>query len=290
MNTVKITLKKPIRTLNCRGKLITLEHPLVMGIINVTPDSFYSVNDRISPIDIYIKQADEMISEGAFCLDIGGQSTRPASERLDASAEGDRVIPIIREIRNAFPDVVISVDTYHHEVARAAIYAGADMVNDISAGDLDAEMISTVGKLGVPYVAMHMRGTPENMQERTDYQDLIKDVFDHFVRKIDVCQKAGIKDIILDPGIGFAKTIQQNFLILKQLNKLGLLDTPILVGLSRKSMIYKTLHATPAEALNGTTALHILALTNGADILRVHDVKEANEAIRLFDAYRSVVD
>lgn len=280
MDTSKITLKKPIRTLNCNGKLITLDIPKIMGIINVTPDSFYTGNNLKSP-QAFIDQAGKMIQEGASFLDLGGQSTRPGSERLAAEEEANRVIPILDAIHKAFPSTILSIDTYHHEVAKWAVMAGADLVNDVSGGKMDPMMIPTVGSLQVPYIAMHMKGTPNSMQEQANYTDIVLEITDYFIQTFAICKKAGIKDIIVDPGFGFAKTAEQSLFLLKELNKLCILDAPIMVGISRKSMIYKALRTTAEGALNGTTVLHTLALERGADILRVHDVKEAKEAIIL---------
>lgn len=280
MDTAKITLKKPIRTLNCNGKLISLDIPKIMGIINVTPDSFYTGNN-IKSSQSYIDQAGQMIEDGASFLDLGGQSTRPGSSRITAEKEAERVIPVIDAIHQVFPEHIISVDTYHHQVAKWAIEAGARMVNDVSAGAMDPMMLSTVASLDVPYIAMHMKGTPDNMQDLAIYDDIILEVVDYFIRTLSVCKKAGIKDVIIDPGFGFAKTPKQSLFLLRELKKLEVLDVPMLVGVSRKSMIYKTLNITPEEALNGTTILNTMALERGADILRVHDVKQAKEAITL---------
>jgi dihydropteroate synthase len=280
MDTAKITLKKPIRTLNCNGKLISLDIPKIMGIINVTPDSFYTGNN-IKTSQSYIDQAGQMIEDGASFLDLGGQSTRPGSSRITAEKEAERVIPVIESIHQVFPEHIISVDTYHHQVAKWAIEAGARMVNDVSAGAMDPMMLSTVASLDVPYIAMHMKGTPDNMQDLAIYDDIILEVVDYFIRTLSVCKKAGIKDVIIDPGFGFAKTPKQSLFLLRELKKLEVLDVPMLVGVSRKSMIYKTLNITPEEALNGTTILNTMALERGADILRVHDVKQAKEAITL---------
>lgn len=280
MDTAKITLKKPIRTLNCNGKLISLDIPKIMGIINVTPDSFYTGNN-IKSSQSYIDQAGQMIEDGASFLDLGGQSTRPGSSRITAEEEAERVIPVIDAIHQVFPEHIISVDTYHHQVAKWAIEAGARMVNDVSAGAMDPMMLSTVASLDVPYIAMHMKGTPDNMQDLAIYDDIILEVVDYFIRTLSVCKKAGIKDVIIDPGFGFAKTPKQSLFLLRELKKLEVLDAPMLVGVSRKSMIYKTLNITPEEALNGTTILNTMALERGADILRVHDVKQAKEAITL---------
>ena len=271
-------------TLNCKGKLLTIEQPLVMGIINATPDSFYK-GDLPDGLEEIVVQVGKMTSEGASIIDIGGQSTRPGSERISASEEIQRVIPVIDSILTTYPQTIISIDTYHSEVALAAIKAGASIVNDISAGSLDPEMIHCVSSLKVPYICMHMKGSPEHMQNNPTYDDLIKEVLDFFIDKIEQCKKAGIKDIIIDPGFGFGKTIQQNFILLKQLSVFKLLDKPILAGLSRKSMVYKTLNVDVTAALNGSTVLHTIALQQGASILRVHDVKEAMQAVTLFTAF-----
>jgi dihydropteroate synthase len=226
-----------------------------------------------------------MIREGAAIIDIGGQSTRPGSERISASEEIKRVIPVIDTILASYPQTILSIDTYHSQVALTAINAGASLVNDISAGSLDPEMINCVSSLNVPYICMHMKGTPENMQNNPSYEDLVKEVLDFFIDKIDQCKRAGIKDLVIDPGFGFGKTIHQNFILLKQLSVFKILDQPILAGLSRKSMIYKTLGIDVSNALNGSTILNTIALQQGASILRVHDVKEAKEAITIFTAF-----
>ncbi len=271
-------------TLNCKGKLLTIEQPLVMGIINATPDSFYK-GDLKAGLQKIVEKAGKMIMEGADIIDIGGQSTRPGSTRISASEEIQRVIPVIDSIVTNYPQIILSIDTYHSQVAEAAIKAGASIVNDISAGSLDPEMINCVSSLNVPYICMHMKGTPENMQNNPTYEDLIKEVLDFFIDKIDQCKRAGIKDLVIDPGFGFGKTIHQNFILLKQLSVFKILDQPILAGLSRKSMIYKTLGIDVSEALNGSAVLNTIALQQGASILRVHDVKEAKEAVTLFTSF-----
>ena len=269
-------------TLNCRGKLLEIGSPLVMGIINATPDSFYKGNMN----DDMLQLAEKMIAEGAMILDIGGQSTRPGSERIPAEEEIQRTIPVIKKIHERFPDTIISIDTYQSAVAAEAVDAGASIVNDISAGEMDAAMIPMVASLKVPYVCMHMKGTPGTMQKNISYDDVVKEVLDFFIQKIAVCSAAGINDIIIDPGFGFGKTIEHNLKLLKELKVFSMLDKPILAGLSRKSTVYKTLNVTAAEALNGTTVLNTLALQNGASILRVHDVKEAKEAVVLMEKYK----
>lgn len=270
-------------TLNCKGKLLVLDKPIVMGIINVTPDSFYAVSRRTFLDDI-LREAEKMLRDGATILDIGGESTRPGSEEIPLDGELARVIPAIEGICKRFPESIISVDTYHAVIAAKAVQAGAAIVNDISSGSLDSEMITTVASLQVPYVAMHMKGTPKTMIKLASYDDVVLDVLDFFIKKSEECRQAGIKDVIVDVGFGFAKTISHNLTLLKKLSILKILEKPILVGLSRKATIYKTLETTPENALNGTTVLNTIALQNGANILRVHDVKEAMEAIKLIGA------
>lgn len=272
-------------TLNCKGRLITIDEPLIMGILNVNNDSFYA-GSRTSSIELILKKANEMLNEGADILDIGGQSTRPGSELIQADEESQRVIPAIEMIKNNFPETVISIDTFHAEVARDAVAAGASIINDVSGGQMDNEMIATAGSLGVPYVCMHMKGTPQTMNEHTNYENVTKEMLEYFVQKIAECRKAGIKDVIIDPGFGFAKNVDQNFTLLKNIAVFKMTEVPIMVGLSRKSTIYKTLETTAEHALNGTTVMHTLALLNGVDILRVHDVREAKEVIKLINCYQ----
>lgn len=275
-------------TLNCKGKLISTEIPLIMGIINATLDSFYE-GDLAKGMHGILALAEKMIKEGATILDIGGQSTRPNSQRISIEEEIERVIPVIEIIHARFPETIISIDTYQSKVAVEAVQAGASIVNDISGGQMDAEMIRTVANMrNVLYICMHIKGTPETMQAKAEYDDVTKEVLEFFIAKINECKKAGIKDVIIDPGFGFAKNAAQNFTLLKNLSVLKMLDKPILVGISRKSTVYKTLGNTAAEALNGTTVLNTLALNNGASILRVHDVKEAMEAVLLMEAYKQV--
>jgi dihydropteroate synthase len=271
-------------TMNCNGKILNLNSAVVMGIINITPDSFFEghLNKKESELLLI---AEKMIEDGASILDIGGQSTKPGSKRIDAEEELSRVIPALDLIRKNFPEIIISIDTYYSKVAAIAIESGADMVNDISAGNLDEEMIPTVGKLKVPYVCMHMQGTPETMQQNPIYDNITLEVVQFFSKKIEACRKAEINDIIIDPGFGFGKTLEHNFTLLREMKSLQILDCPILAGVSRKGMIYKTLETSPENALNGTTVANTLAFINGAKILRVHDVKEAIEAITLFNAF-----
>jgi len=281
----KIIEKDLMNSINCKGKLLSLDEPVVMGIINATPDSFYEGHLKM-PINELLNLAGKMIADGAAILDIGGLSTRPGSQPVSIQEETDRVLPVIESILVAYPDIILSIDTYNGTVAKAAVLQGAAIINDISGGKLDVDMIDTAAVLGVPYICMHMLGTPATMQQEAVYENVAKEVLDFFINKIDACNRAGIKDIIIDPGFGFAKTIEHNFQLLKQLAVLKITGKPILAGLSRKSSIYKTLGITAAEALNGTTVLNTMALMNGASILRVHDVKEAVEAVKLFKAYK----
>jgi dihydropteroate synthase len=273
-------------TLNCKGRLLVIDHPIVMAIINVTPDSFYS-GSRKTAIDEILQQAEKMINAGAAILDIGGQSTRPGSEDVGLEGELQRVLPAIEAIKNSFPESLISIDTYHARVALEAVLAGACIVNDISSGTLDSNMITTVSSLDVPYIAMHMKGTPKTMNSFANYEDVTLEVLDFFIKKIEECRLAGIKDVIVDVGFGFAKTIAHNFTLLKKLPVFQILEKPILVGLSRKATIYKTLGILPEKALNGTTVLNTVALQHGASILRVHDVMEAVEAVKLMSALQA---
>ncbi len=273
-------------TLNCKGNLLVVDKPLVMGIINLTPDSFYAAS-RVKSLEKILLQAEKMLNDGADILDVGAQSTRPGSKRISAEEELIKLIPAIEIILKKFPSAIISVDTYYSKVAEETVRAGASIVNDISAGNMDDQMITIVGKLNVPYICMHMKGTPETMQDEPFYVNVVREVLDFFIAKIDQCKSAGIKDVIVDPGFGFGKTIAHNFELLKHLCVFKMLDKPIMAGLSRKSTIYKTLGISVDESLNGTTVLNTLALQNGANILRVHDVKEANEAVTLFQKITS---
>ena len=270
-------------TLNCKGKLLVIDKPLVMGIINATPDSFFD-GSRFNGVDEIAAEAEKMLNDGADIIDIGGQSTRPGSELIPADEEIERVIPAIKTIANKFPRAIISIDTFYSKVAVAAIGAGATIVNDISAGSMDNKMIGSVAELKVPYVLMHMKGTPQTMQQNSTYENVIREVLDFFIAKTHELKNAGIIDIIIDPGFGFAKTIDQNFELLKDLSVFKMLDKAIMLGISRKSTVYKTLGVSADEALNGTSVLNTIGLMNGASILRVHDVKEAKEAVKLFSA------
>ncbi len=274
-----------MKSLNCRGTLLDLSTPKVMGIINVTPDSFYD-GGSTQNIATILEQAETMLKEGATFLDIGGYSSRPGANDISISEELERVLPAIEAILKQFPDAFLSVDTFRSEIARQAVEAGVSIVNDISAGKLDENMLKTVGSLQVPYIAMHMKGTPQTMKQHVDYSDLLKEVTYYFSERIAAAREQGINDIILDPGFGFAKNIVQNFQLLNQLELFDLFDLPLLVGISRKSTIYKTLDVSAKEALNGSTVLHTVALQKGANILRVHDVREAMECIQLTQAVR----
>jgi dihydropteroate synthase len=267
-------------TLNCRGKLVPAQHPLVMGIINVTPNSFYD-GSRCDDADAVFRQTERMLREGADIIDIGAQSTRPHSTLISMEEELSRLAGIVDVVTDKFPDAIFSIDTFYSKVAEICIAAGASMINDVSGGQMDVNMIPSAAKLNVPYVCMHIRGTPQTMQQLNEYDDVTKSVIDYFIVKTEECRKAGINDVIIDPGFGFSKNVSQNFELLKNLDKLKMLDRPMLVGLSRKSTVYKTLGVTAEEALNGTTVLNTVALMKGASILRVHDVKEAKECVTL---------
>ena len=270
-------------TLNCKGRLILIEKPLIMGILNITDDSFYA-GSRLQNMDAVSIKAGQMIAEGADILDIGGQSTRPGSERISEEEELHRVLPVIEMLAKKSDTVLLSIDTYYAVVAKEAVDAGASIVNDISGGEMDKNMIDTVASLGVPYICMHIKGVPETMHHNIQYENITKEVFDFFIKKINECRLAGIKDVIIDPGFGFGKTIEHNFTLLKNLSVFNMLEKPVMAGISRKSTIYKTLNIAVEDSLNGTTVLNTIALQNGASILRVHDVKEAKEAVTLFEA------
>lgn len=269
-------------TINCKGQLIDLSTPKVMGILNITPDSFFDGGKYKNDSEV-LTQVETMLNAGATFIDIGGYSSRPHADDVSKEEELKRVLPIIKLILKHFPEALISIDTFRSDVAKRSIETGAALINDISAGQLDDNMLSTVGKLGVPYIMMHMRGNPKNMQQQTDYKDLTKEVIAYFAERIAAAHQEKINDIIIDPGFGFAKSRTQNFELLNQMELLQLIDKPLLAGVSRKSMIYKTLNSTAEDALNGTTALHMVALQKGAKILRVHDVKEAMECVTLFN-------
>jgi len=271
----------PQQTLNVGGRLLTLDRPLIMGILNVTPDSFFD-GGKYDRVEHALQQTERMIGEGADIIDIGGMSSRPGAEVISSGKELNRVLPVIGAIRSSFPQITISIDTVYAATAKASIEAGADMINDISAGTFDEEMYQMVANLSVPYVLMHMQGRPETMQERPDYEDVVLEVLDFFIAQTTFLRKLGVKDIILDPGFGFGKSLDHNYDLLKKMHVFRMLDCPILAGISRKSMINKVLGTRPENALNGTTALHMVALQQGARILRVHDVKEAVQVVKLW--------
>ncbi len=264
-----------------------LSHPKIMGILNITPDSFYSGSRVVAEADM-LEMTEKMLSEGADMLDIGGYSTRPGAGDITIEDEIKRTVKAIEVIISKFPEAIISIDTFRSQVAAAAINAGAGIVNDISGGTLDEDMFDTVASLRCPYILMHMRGTPQTMAKQTSYEDVALDVLNDLEKKVNNLRLKGVKDIIVDPGFGFAKTVEQNFKLLKNLKFFKTLQLPVLVGVSRKSFIYKTIHSTPESALNGTSVLHTLALTNGAQILRVHDIQEAVEVVNLVAKYDAV--
>ena len=268
--------------INIQGVLIDLEVPKVMGVLNITPDSFYS-GSRYMEEDAILTAAGKMLEDGADFLDVGGYSSRPGADDIPPDEE-KRVLRAIKLISGEFPGAVISVDTFRADIAREAVFdCGARMINDISGGESDSEMFPLIAELNIPYIMMHMRGNPRNMQYNTEYDDVVADILKWFGPRIVTLQSAGVKDIIIDPGLGFAKTIKDNFELLRRLNNFSIAGLPVLVGVSRKSMIWRTLEITPDESLNGTSVLNTVALMNGADILRVHDVKEAVETVRLIN-------
>ena len=271
-------------TINCKGRLIDLSSPKVMGILNSTPDSFFEDSRTQNKSDI-LKKAEMMLEEGATFIDIGGYSSRPDAENVAENEELKRVVPAIELFVKEFPEILISVDTFRSKVAEEAIGAGAALINDISAGRLDEKMMSIIAQHQVPYIMMHMRGTPKTMKQLTAYDDLVSDITYYFSEKIKEARTLGINDLILDPGFGFAKTTDQNFELLKKSALFSSFKLPVLIGISRKTMIHKTLNISPKKALNGTTVLNTLALTKGAAILRVHDVKEAMETIKLVSLF-----
>ena len=265
--------------INCKGELICFDTPKVMGILNITPDSFYA-QSRTTPAEV-LRKAEQMLEEGATFVDIGGYSSRPNAQEVSPQEELQRVVPVVEALVKHFPDIRISVDTFRAEVARESLEAGACIINDISAGQIDPAIWDVVAHYQVPYIAMHMRGTPQTMQTYTEYDKLTKDILYYFSQVKDKARQLKINDLIVDPGFGFSKTLAQNYELMQQLALFKALECPILVGISRKSMIYKLLDTTPETALNGTTVLNTFALLHGADILRVHDVKEAVECVKI---------
>lgn len=276
------------QTLNCRGKIINLSSPLVMGILNITPDSFFDGGRYNKPLEI-IKQADKLLSEGAEILDLGAASTRPGSLLVDPLKEQERLLPAINLILKQFPSAILSIDTYHASTARAAIAEGAHIINDISAGALDPLMFPTIAELQVPYIIMHMQGTPADMQQNPVYEEVTRDILFFFAQKVEQLRKLGVHDIIIDPGFGFGKTLEDNYRLLHNLAYFKIFELPILAGVSRKSMINKILNTQPQEALNGTAVLNTIALQKGASILRVHDAREAVQAIKIVEMLTQTV-
>ena len=268
------------KSLNVRGKLIDLSRPKVMGILNVTPDSFHD-GGKFTDEKSVLHHVKKMLDEGADFIDVGGYSSRPGAANISEEEEEARVLPVVKLIHDQFPHAIMSIDTFRSAIARKAVEAGASMINDISGGELDPQMFDTVAALKVPYILMHMRGTPQTMTKLTHYDDLLKEMILYLQEKIHRLHQLGVTDLVIDPGFGFAKTVDQNFEMLRHLEMFKMLGQPILVGLSRKSMIWRSLETDAENALNGTTALHAVALKKGANLLRVHDVKEAVECIRL---------
>ena len=270
-----------MRFINCGNKILDLSTPAVMGIMNITPDSFYS-GSRYNSTQQAIDAAGIMIKDGADIIDVGAMSSRPGADELSENEEAERLIPVIDAIHKHFPDILISADTYRAAIAKQAINAGASIVNDITAGNADPDMMDTVATLGIPYIMMHMRGTPKTMQLQTQYQDIVTEILKYFSARINIARKVGLHDIIIDPGFGFAKSQDGNYKVLQHLASFKIFDLPVMAGLSRKSMIYKPLMTDAEHAINGTTALNMAALERGASILRVHDVKEAAQTVRLY--------
>lgn len=267
-------------TINCKGKLIDLSSPKVMGILNITPDSFYDGGKFKDEVSI-LNQVDKMLTEGATFIDVGAYSSRPGAKHISEQEELKRIVPVINLLIKNYPEIIISIDTFRSKIAKETIHAGAAIVNDISGGNMDTKMFQTVADLQVPYILMHMLGTPQNMQQNPVYNDVIKDIISFFASKIYTLHELKLNDVIIDVGFGFGKTVNHNYQILKDLELFKILDAPILAGISRKSMLYKTLGVSAKEALNATTSANTIALLNGANILRVHDVKEAIEAVKI---------
>ena len=269
-------------TINGNGQLIDLASPKVMGILNVTPNSFFD-GGKYKTESVILSQVGKMLTDGATFIDVGAYSSKPSAEFVSEKEELNRIVPVVNLILEKFPDCLISIDTFRSEVAKVCLENGAAIINDISAGNLDDKMLETIAKYNVPYIMMHMRGTPQTMQTMTNYDNIVKEMLFYFSQRIAEARSLGINDLIIDPGFGFAKTLEQNYEVLRKLGLFEMLELPLLAGFSRKSMIYKTLHSTAEEALNGTSVLNTIALTKGAKILRVHDVKEAMECVTLFN-------
>ena len=269
-------------TINCKGQLIDLSTPKIMGILNVTPNSFYD-GGKFTLSENGLSQVGKMLDEGATFIDIGAYSSKPNAEFVSEEEERSRILPVVQGVLKQFPDALLSIDTFRSGIAAVCIENGAAIINDISAGNLDEKMMEVIAKYNVPYIMMHMRGTPQTMQSQTNYENIIKEMLFYFSEKVNKARSLGINDLIVDPGFGFAKTLEQNYEVLQNLELFQMLDLPLLAGISRKSMVYKPLGLTANEALNGTTVLNTIALTKGANILRVHDVKEAVECVKLFE-------
>ena len=269
-------------TINCKGQLIDLSTPKIMGILNVTPNSFYD-GGKFTLSENGLLQVGKMLEEGATFIDIGAYSSKPNAEFVSEEEELSRILPVVQSVLKQFPDALLSIDTFRSEIAAVCIENGAAIINDISAGNLDEKMMDVVTKYKVPYIMMHMRGTPQTMQSHTNYENIVKEILFYFSEKVSKARSLGINDLIIDPGFGFAKTLEQNYEVLQNLELFQMLDLPILAGISRKSMVYKPIGVTANEALNGTTVLNTIALSKGANILRVHDVKEALECAKLFE-------
>jgi dihydropteroate synthase len=268
--------------INCKGQLIDLSIPKVMGILNVTPNSFFD-GGKYDSDQAILTQVEKMLSDGATFIDLGAYSSKPSAEFVSEQEELDRIVPVVQLILEHFPDVLLSIDTFRSEVAKACIENGAAIINDISGGNLDNKMFEVIAQYNVPYILMHMRGTPQTMQSLTDYDDIVKEMLFYFSEKVAQARNLGINDVILDPGFGFSKTLDQNYEVLQKMELFNVLELPVLAGFSRKSMIYKELNTSQQEALNGTTVLNTISLTKGAKILRVHDVKEAMECVILYN-------
>ena len=273
-------------TINCKGNLIDLATPKVMGILNITPNSFYD-GGKFQEESVILKQVEKLLNEGATFIDIGAYSSKPNAEFVSEEEELQRILPVLQQIIKQFPEAIISIDTFRAEVAKQSVLNGAALINDISAGYLDEKMLPIIAELQVPYIMMHMKGNPQTMQSLTHYDDIVKEMIYYFSERIFEARKLGINDLIVDPGFGFAKTLEQNYEVMQKLNIFKQLELPLLVGISRKSMIYKLLETSAQEALNGTTFLNAIALEKGANILRVHDVKEAVECVKLFGMLRN---
>jgi dihydropteroate synthase len=270
-------------TINCRGKMLDLAAPHVMGILNATPDSFYRPDS--TDMDSLLKRAEKMLQDGASILDIGGMSSRPGAQQISVEEEYGRLIPVLERIRKTFPEALLSVDTYRSVIGKAALEAGAHIINDISGGVLDPTLPGIAASFQAPYICMHMKGMPDVMQQNPHYDDILAEMLDYYYQRFKALHEAGLKDIILDPGFGFGKNLEHNYHLLRNMDTFHILEKPILVGISRKSMICKALEVNASQALNGSTALHMLALMKGAAILRVHDVREAMECIILHRHY-----